>query len=88
MEIRQGISLMALMALMAVSCTDTDQARDHEDIIREDLGEIIALQDAECGSVLSYSTDAPLNYRVTCESGHVYVIRVSPEGQVNVNSQK
>lgn len=85
MAIRQGIPLLALAA---VSCTDTDQARDHEDIIKADLGEIISLQDAECGSVLSYSTDAPLNYRVTCESGHVYVIRVSPEGQVNVNSQK
>lgn len=73
------------LALLAVSaCGEREGARSHEEIIRADLTEILALQGSSCGEVISYSAGERMNYLLVCENGEAYRVRVSPEGQVGV----
>ena len=52
-----------------------------------ELAVIIAMKGSPCGLVREYSLDDRLDYRVLCESGHVYRIRVTAEGHVAATSE-
>ena len=54
----------------------------------EGLAEILALQGSPCREVISFYLDKRLLYRVECESGENYRIRVSPEGEVGVRKHQ
>lgn len=76
-----------LILIMVFGCSEPTQPRSHEDIIRADFTEILALENTECGEVMSYKQDGRLNYRIECENGDIYRIHVSEEGHVKLSIQ-
>lgn len=78
-----GLSLITVAA-----CDQSKQPLSHDEIIRADLTEIIALEGLDCGKVVSHSLEDHLDYRIECESGDVYRIHVSAEGHTRVNPQE
>ena len=79
-----GLSCALLASFALASCRNDPEPPSHEEIIRADLPEILALQGASCGEVRSYEVDEYLNYRVECVSGEVFRIHVTSEGHVDV----
>jgi hypothetical protein len=59
--------------------------RSHDEIVRGDLASIIDLQGPPCGAAVEFVLDERLQYRVNCETGDSFRIRVSPERQVTVD---
>ena len=74
-----------LILLTLSACGEREDTRTHEEIIRADLAEILALQGSPCGEVISYRVNERMRYRLKCENGEIYRVRVSPAGQVKVN---
>jgi hypothetical protein len=69
-------------AAFLAACSSVPPPAPHAEIVRGELAGIIAMKGSPCGLVREYSLDDRLDYRVLCESGHVYRIRVTPEGHV------
>jgi hypothetical protein len=57
----------------------------HDEIVRGDLASIIALQGSPCGAVVEFVLDERLQYRVICETGDSYRIRVSAARHVTAD---
>jgi hypothetical protein len=76
------LPLAALALLGMVACSSVPQSRPHEEIVRAELGTVIALKGSPCGEVIEYAVDEGFDYRVVCESGHAYRIQVTGEGHV------
>lgn len=76
------IGCLLLPALFACR----EESMTHEQIVRDNLGAIMALQEVSCGEVTSFVPEGHLNYRIECENGYSYRIHVSVEGHVKVNS--
>jgi len=68
-----------------LGCHRPMESPSHEEIMRAGLEEIISEQGSTCGSVLSYTVDDRLDYRVECESGDVYRIHIDQEGLVKLD---
>ena len=77
---RLALAIAVLLCLAA--CSSKPPPAPHAELVRGELSDIIALNGSPCGRVLDHSLDDRLDYRVVCESGHVYRIRVTAEGQV------
>jgi hypothetical protein len=77
---RLALAIVALPCLAA--CSSKPPPTPHAELVRGDLSDIIAIKGLPCGRALDHSLDDRLDYRVVCESGHVYRIRVTAEGQV------
>jgi len=77
-------SFALLAAFLLASCGKNTELPVHDEIIRADLAEILALQGTSCGEVRSYEVDDRLDYLVECASGEVFRIHVNAEGHVNV----
>ena len=77
-----------LILLTLSACGEREDTRTHEEIIRADLADILALQGSPCGEVISYSVNESTRYRLNCENGEIYRVRVSPAGQVKVNKHE
>ena len=73
--------------LCLAACSAMPPPAPHPEIVRGELAGIIATKGSPCGRVLDYSLDERLNYRVRCESGHAYRIRVTAEGHVEAAHQ-
>jgi hypothetical protein len=56
----------------------------HAELVRVELDQLVASQQPPCGAVLEYTRHGRLDYRVACESGQVYRVRVSADGRVEV----
>lgn len=69
-------------AVFLAACSSVPPPAPHAEIVRGELTGIIAMKGSPCGLVREYSLDDRLDYRVLCESGHVYRIRVTAEGHV------
>jgi len=69
-------------------CDQPRQQLSHEEIIRADLTEIIALEGLDCGEVIHHSLENHLEYHIECETGDVYRIHVSTEGHVKVGTRE
>ena len=86
MNLKMKVVCAALFSVLLLSvvtaCRESSQS--HDDIIRADFAEILALENAECGEVKSYRMHDHLDYVVECESGDVYRIHVSQEGHVRI----
>jgi hypothetical protein len=80
-----GACLACVALLLALGACGEAKPPSHEDIVRKDLAAIIDLQGSPCGQVVAFEMDRQLDYRVECETGHVYRIHVSPEGHVNLS---
>jgi hypothetical protein len=81
---RTALAIPFFGALL-IACGQATEPPSHDEIMREDLGKIISVRESNCGSVLGYTVDDRMDFRVECESGEVYRIHVSPEGRVNVD---
>ena len=79
---------LSLVLLLFTACGEREDTRTHEEIVKEDLAEILALQGSPCGEVNSYTLDKRLRYRVECENGEHYRIRVSSEGEIRVRKHQ
>jgi hypothetical protein len=77
---RRALAVAALLCLVA--CSSKPPPAPHADLVRGDLSDIITIKGLPCGRALDHSLDDRLDYRVVCESGHIYRIRVTAEGQV------
>ncbi len=56
----------------------------HATLVRAELARLVADEQPPCGAVLEYTRHGRLDYRVACESGHVYRVQVSAGGRVVV----
>ena len=56
----------------------------HDQWVGEQLDAVVASQAPECGAVLQHQRAQRLDYRVVCQSGNVYRVRVRPDGRVTV----
>ena len=56
----------------------------HAAIVRAELAQLVDSQKPPCGAVLAYTRHDRLDYRVECQSGRVYRVRVSADGHVMV----
>ena len=74
-----------LFGALLIACKQSAEPLSHEEIMLEDLAKIIAVRESNCGSVVDYTVDDRMDFRVECESGELYRIHVSPEGLVNVD---
>ena len=77
---RQATVIVPLLCLAA--CSSLPPPPTHEEVVRDGLTDLVAIKDPACGRVLDYSLDDKLDYRVVCESGLVYRIRVTAAGHV------
>lgn len=80
-------AIAVLPGLCLAACSAMPPPTPHPEIVRGELAGIIATKGSPCGRVLDYSLDERLNYRVRCESGHAYRIRVTAEGHVEAAHQ-
>ena len=84
LTVRNILATLVLSSLL-LACEHSTEPPSHEEIMLEDLGRIISVRESNCGSVVSYTVDDRMDFRVECESGDFYRIHVSPEGLVNVD---
>lgn len=59
----------------------------HEQLVREQLGEIVDAQVPDCGTVRVHLRRERLDYHVLCQSGQAYRVRVHADGRVTVTPQ-
>ena len=78
-----GLPLSAVTA-----CDQSTQPLSHDEIIRADFAEIIALEGLDCGEVVRHSVEDHLEYHIECDTGDVYRIHVSPEGHVREKTRE
>lgn len=76
------LALVIVSLLCLAACSSMPPTAPHAELIRGELTNIIAIKGSPCGRVLEYSLDDRLDYRVVCESGLVYRVRVTAEGHV------
>jgi hypothetical protein len=81
-----GFRLVVGCLLLPALFACREESLTHEQIVRDDLSEIMALQEVPCGEVASFESEGHLDYRIECENGYSYRIHVSVEGHVKVNS--
>ncbi len=74
-------SILFCCLLGITSCSQ--ESKDHESFVKQELQDIIELLDVECGEVVSYELRKHLEYIVTCSNGETLRMHVSPEGEVN-----
>jgi len=76
---------LALLLAWALSACQTPPPAPvpptHAEIVRGELSQLLADQPS-CGAVRLYSRRGKLDYRVECDSGQVYRVRVSADGRV------
>ncbi len=58
-----------------------------DQIVREQLGEIVAAQAPDCGAVRVHVRHQRLDYHVVCQSGAAYRVRVAADGRVWVTPE-
>lgn len=78
------VSLTALSGLL-VGCQTPP---GHDPWVNEQLGAVVATQAPECGVVRMVQRAQRLDYRVVCQSGSVYRVRVRPDGRVTVTLEE
>ena len=88
LSIARKALFIGLLLASITACREPSQPLSHEEIIRADFAEILALENLECGKIVNHQLDDHLNYRINCETGDVYRIHVSKEGHVRVSSQE
>jgi hypothetical protein len=82
--VKQGVLVLGLACVLA-GCQAPPAAPappTHAEIVRAELTQLLAADQPACGAVLLYSRRGRLDYRVECDSGQVYRVRVSPDGRV------
>jgi hypothetical protein len=71
-----------------VACQAPPQASPpappHAELVRGELAQLVASQQPPCGAVLEYTRHGRLDYRVQCQSGQAYRVRVSADGHIEV----
>lgn len=80
--------LAVLLAWALAACQTPPPAPPpptHAEIVRGELSQLLADQPS-CGTVRRYSRRGKLDYRVDCDSGQVYRVRVSADGRVLVTT--
>jgi hypothetical protein len=75
----------ALMAAGVLAGCQTPPTQ--EQVVREQLGEIVAAQVPDCGAVRVHVRRQRLDYHVVCQSGAAYRVRVAADGRVCVMSE-
>lgn len=76
--LRRWVPLLCLPMLLAC------QTPPHAALVRAELARIVADEQPPCGVVREYTRHGRLDYRVVCESGRVYRVRVGGDGRVLV----
>ena len=74
-------SILFCCLLGVTSCSQ--ESKDHESLVKQELQDIIKLLDIECGEVDNYELRKHLEYIVTCSNGKTLRMHVSHEGEVN-----
>jgi hypothetical protein len=72
---------VAIVAGMLAACQTPP---DHEQLVVEQLEAVVHEQSPECIAVRVHQRVQRLDYRVVCQSGSVYLVRVQPDGRVTV----
>ena len=62
---------VAVPVLSSMACTTSPPQPTHEQIVRGELTNIIAVKGAPCGEVIDYTLNERMDYKVVCRSGHV-----------------
>lgn len=78
---RRWLPLLALPWLMACH---TPAPAPHTVLVHAELARLVADQQPPCGAVSDYTRHGRLDYRVACESGRAYRVRVGGDGRVTV----
>ena len=76
---RCGAALVAAGMLAGCQTPPTQ-----EQLVREQLGDIVATQAPDCGAVRVHVRHQRLDYHVVCQSGNAYRVRVQADGRVTV----
>jgi hypothetical protein len=58
----------------------------HDDIVRDHLTAIVSTQVPQCVAVRSVQRAHRLDYRVVCDSGEVFDVRVDAQGRVQIKA--
>lgn len=74
-------SILFCCLLGITSCSQ--EPKDHESIVKQELQDIMQVLNVECGEVVNYELRKHLEYIVTCSNGETHRIYVSHEGEVN-----
>lgn len=84
---RRGVAAAAAgaAAVLAAACQTPPS---HEQWVTEQLDAVVAAQAPECGAVRVYRRAQRLEYRVVCQSGAVYRVRVQADGRVKVTEEE
>jgi hypothetical protein len=80
--IRRAVA--ALAACLLAGCATTPLP--HDDIVREHLSAIVGAQAPQCVAVRSVQRAQRFDYRVVCQSGEVFDVRVDAQGHVRVKA--
>lgn len=75
---------LALCALAGCQTAAPPPPTPHAEVVRGELTHIVDAQPGPCGAVLTYRREHRLDYRVECQSGHAYRVRVGADGGVSV----
>jgi hypothetical protein len=79
--------VLALSAGLLAACQTAPEpaptaAPSHADIVRGELAQILAVEYPACGTVRQHSRHDRLDYRVVCDSGVTFRVRVGGDGRV------
>lgn len=71
------------ISLILFACQEKSP-KDHEEIVRAGLAEILSHQETGCEEVISWEIDSRFDYLVRCANDMKFRIHVGSEGHVNV----
>lgn len=79
-------SAIAVPVLATMACSTSPPPQpSHGQIVRSELSNIMAVNGAPCGEVIDYTLNERMNYKVVCQTGHVYRIKIVPGGYLEAS---
>jgi hypothetical protein len=79
----RSVLFIALLPLAACQITPPT----HEQIVRRQMEEIVEAQQPQCVAVREVRRAQRFEYRVECDNGQVFDVRVSDDGRVRVTAR-
>ena len=79
---KRGWAFIALLPLAACQTAPPT----HEQIVQEQMEEIVEVQQPQCVALRQIRRAQRFDYRVECDNGQVFDVRVSADGRVRVQS--
>ena len=75
---------LCLACVALAACESTPLT--HGAIVRSQLAQAVQAQSRRCDDVVAYAGDGLLDYRVKCEAGQVYRVRMGANGRIDVTA--